>query len=361
MATVDEYLHPSDVKRSHVLTRLIEKKVEEQAVYDVGFAPIYPTMQRKVKIMTREFDPAGLAYFHADNANTPVVKGGGEIEEKYMELVEISEKHVLKATDLTALESPDKSIAQGAARDLVKLGMQLRQRNIQRTKWMAYMAARDALTITYPDGGTITIDFDLDGDSVNTDFSGSHLPTYTDIGDGYAWTNASAEIMDAIYTWTKLIEDDLGVESGQCIVHMNKATWRYVKKNTGIKAELSTEQPRIITPKMNEVIEILEIAEIKVVNDFYKVESDDTTKYRFIPDGYVLITAPYTVNGVPLMEMYDGPVVQVRGDDLVVSRNPGAVADIYVNKEQRSKNIRVSTARMPIMNYPAGFVYAQVY
>lgn len=356
MATVDEYLHPSDVKRSHVLTRMIEKKVEEPAVYNVGFAPLFPTMQRKVRLMVREFDPAGLAYFHADNANTPIVAGGGEVEERFMELVEISEKHVLKATDLIALESPDLSIAEGAARDIVKLGAQLRQRNIQRTKWMAYMAARDALTITYPDGGAITIDYDLDGDTVNTDFTSTHQPTYST-----AWSDVSADIIEDVYNWTKLIEDDLGVDSGDCIMHMNKATWRYVKKNTGLKAELSSQNPRIITPKMAEIVEILEIAEIKVVNDFYKVESDDVTKYRYIPDGYVLITAPYVVNGEPLMEMYDGPVVQAKGNDLVVARNPGAVADIYSNMEQRSKNIRVSTARMPVMNHPAGFVYAQVY
>jgi hypothetical protein len=358
----NEYLHPSDVKKSHVLTRLIDKRVEEQAVYNVGFAPLYPTMQRKVKLMLREFDPAGLAYFHADNANTPVVKGGGEVEERYMELVEISEKHVLKATDLIALESPDPAVAEGAARDIVKLGAQLRQRNIQRTKWMAWMAARDELTITYPDGGAISIDFDLDGDSFNTDFSGSHLPTYADIGSGYAWTDTeNAEIIDALYTWTKLIEDDLGSPSGNCIVHMNKATWRYVRKNAGVRAELSAFQPRILTPRMPEVVEILEIAEIKIVNDYYKLESSHKDKYKFLPDGYILITSPYVVNGVPILEMYDGPVVRVQGEDLVVERNPGMIADIYVNKEQRAKNIRVSTARMPVMNYPAAFVYAQVY
>jgi hypothetical protein len=362
-----EYLHPSDVKKSHVLTRMIEKQVEEPAVYNVPFAPLYGTMQRKVKVMVREFDPAGLAQFHADNANTPVVKGGGEVEERYMELVEISEKHVLKASDLIALESPDPSVAEGAARDVVKLGAQLQQRNIQRTKWMAYMAARDALSIEYPDGASISIDFDLDGDTINTDFSGSHQPTYADIGDGYAWDNTdddgnyNADAIEALYTWTKLIEDDLGVQSGECILHLNKATWRYLKKNEGIKGELSAQNPRIVTPRLAEVVEILEIAEIRVVNDFYKVETDDTTKYRYVPDGYVLLTAPYVVNGTPIMEMYDGPVVRLVGEDLVVERNPGMVADIYANKEQRAKNIRLSTARMPVMNYPAGFVYAQVY
>lgn len=358
----DEYLHPSDIKRSHVLTRLIEKVVEEPAVYNVPFAPLFPTMQRKVKITIREFDPAGLAYFHADNASTPVVKGGGTIEEKYLELVEISEKHVLSASDMIALNSPDPTVAEGVARDVVKLGAQLRQRNIQRTKWMAYMAARDELTITYPDGGAVTVDYDLNASGDNDDFSGSHLPTYAGIGSGYAWTDTTnADIIEGIYTWTKLIEDDLGVDSGECIVHMNKATWRYVKKNAGIKAELSSTNPRIITPRLPEVVDVLEIAEIKIVNDFYKLESSSTTKYKFIPDGYLLITAPYTVNGVPIMEMYDGPVVMASGQQLVVARNPGANAEIYFNIEQKAENIRVSTARFPVMNYPAAFVYAQVY
>lgn len=363
----NEYLHPSDVKKSHVLTRTIDKLVERDAVYDVPFAPFYPTMQRKIKVMVREFDPAGLAQFKADNANTPIVRGGGEIEERYMELVEISEKHVLNATDLIALESPDPSVAEGAARDIVKLGAQLRQRNIQRTKWMAYMAARDALTISYPDGTAVSLDFDFNGDNTNSDFSSSHLPTYADIGDGYAWNhqdssdNYDADIIEAMYTWTKLIEDDLGAESGECILHCNKATWRYIKKNEGLKAELSAQNPRIITPRMNEVVEILEIAEIKIVNDFYKTEDDSTTKNRYIPDGYILLTGPYTVNGVPIMEMYDGPVVMAQNGQLVVNRNPGMVADIYYFEEQKAQNLRVSTARLPVVNYPAAFVYAQVY
>ncbi len=352
----NEYLHPTDVKRAHVLTRLIEKRVEEAAIYDVGFAPITPTMQRKIKLILRQFDPAGLAQFHADNANTPLVKGGGTIEEKYMELVEISEKHVLSATDLIALESPDVSISEGAARDVVKLGAQLRQRNIQRTKWMAYQAAKDALTITYPDGGAITVDFDLNGDGMNSDFSSSHLPTAAT-----GWDEVAADVIEDMFTWCKLIEDDLGSDSGDCIMHLNKATWRYLKKNTGIKAELSTQNPRIITPREDEIIEILEIASIRIVNDFYKVATDSTTKYKYIPDGYVLLTAPYVVNGVPIMEMMDGPVVRVEGTVLSVARNPGALADIYINAEQRAQNLRVSTARMPMMNYPAAFVYANVY
>jgi len=356
MATVDEYLHPVDIKRTHVLTRTIERMVEEAAVFDVPFCRIQQTRFRKLKLNIRAFDPSGLGAFKADNANTPVVKGGGDVTEQYIELVTLSEKHPLTASDLIALESPDISVSEGAARDVLKLGAQLRQRNVQRTKWMAWQSAKDALTITYPDGGAITVDWDFDGSGLNSDFSGTHLPTAA-----AGWDVAATDIITDVYNWTKLIEDDLGVESGECIMHMNKATWRYLKSNTGLKAELSAQNPRIITPRMNEVVEILEIAEIKIVNDFYKLETSQTTKYRYVPDGYVLFTAPYVVNGVPIMEMFDGPVVLVRGQDLVVASNPGAQSEIYNNLETTQQNIRVTTARMPMVNYPAAFVYANVY
>lgn len=355
---LDEYLHPRDIRDSHVLTRIIEKRVQESEVYNVPFAPFFTTTHRKVKLKVREFDPAGLASFKADNANTPVVGGGGEVREIYLEMAAIAEKHVLKATDIIALESPDPAVAEGAARDILKLGQQLRIRNMQRTKWMAWKAAQDLLVITYPNGVSIQIDYDLDGNGDNSDFSGSHKPTAS-----VAWNHQDGDVYDAdvpenVYDWTKLIADDLGVDPSECILHINAADWRYVKKNKHVRGELSSTQPRIITPILTEVAAILGVAAIKLVNDFWK--DTDGTKYKFLPDGAVLITAPYEVNGTPIMEMYDGPVVRVVGDDLVVAPNPGALSEIYINKEQITKNIRVQTARLPVMNYPAAFVWADI-
>lgn len=353
----EEYLHPSDIRQAHILTRVISKRTEDTAVYDVGFAPMRSTQARKIKIFTRQYNPAGLASFHATNASTPIVKGGGVVEEIYMELVEISEKHTLSATDLIQLASPDETVARGIARDIVQLGAELRQRNTQRTKWMAYQAVQDDLSITYPDGGAIAIDYDLNGDGNNaSDFSGSHLVTAS-----VDWNNIAADIIGDLDTWAGLIEDDLGVLREECILHINKRTWRQMKKNTAIKAELSATNPRIITPKLSEVIEILGIAQIVFENGYYKTATDLTTKYKFIPDGRGLLTAPYVTEGVPLMEMYDGPVVQVQGNGLVVGQNPGMVAEIYANLEQKVNNLRLSTARIPVMNRPAGFVWCTLY
>lgn len=350
----DEYLHPVDIKDAHVLTRLIERRAKEDDRYNVPFAPLTPTMQRKVKLMVRHFDGSGMAPFKADNALTPIAKGGGDITELYFELFLIAEKHPLTASDLIALESVDDVVAKAAARDIVELGKHLRIRNTNRTKWMAWQAMQDNLTVTYPDGATITIDYDLNGDNQNSYFSGSHLPTAATL-----WSDTTnADIIENVYTWTKLIADDAGVEQSECILHVNSTTWRYMKKNAGIKAELSATNPRIITPRMNEVTEILEIAKISLYNGYYTDESD--VKHKFLPDGKALITGPYTINGDPIIEMLDGPVVRVVGNDLVVAQNPGALSEIYINEEQITKNIRVQTARLPMVNYPNAIVWATV-
>jgi len=209
------------------------------------------------------------------------------------------------------------------------------------------------LIITYPDGVGIQIDYDLDATDDNADWTGSHKPTAS-----VAWSNAAADVIEDVYTWSKLIEDDLGAEMSECIMHINGTDWRYLKKNTGLKAELSATQPRIITPKATEVAEILGIAQIVIYNKFWR--DTDKTKTKFLPNGSVLITSPYVVDGVPIMELYDGPVVMVQGEDLVVARNPGAQSEIYINKEQRTKSIRVQTARLPVMNRPAAFVWANI-
>jgi hypothetical protein len=112
---------------------------------------------------------------------------------------------------------------------------------------------------------------------------------------------------------------------------------------------------------MAEAADVLDIAEIRVVNGYYLGDDTSRTKNYFLGDGQILLTAPYMVGGVPLAEMYDGLVARVQNGQIAVAPNPGMIAEIYVNEEQVAENIRVQTARMPVLNYPAGFLYTVVY
>jgi len=59
--------------------------------------------------------------------------------------------------------------------------------------------------------------------------------------------------------------------------------------------------------------------------------------------------------------MKDGPVARVVGyNQIEVSPNPGAVSEVYVNTEAVTENVRVKTARLPQMNYPAAFLYGDI-
>jgi len=363
----EQYLHPSDIKDSHILTRVLNEKRPESSVYDVPFAPLFPFNGRKVKLAVKMHTGAGLAPFKADNAGTLVVPTAGQLQEVYLELALIAEKEVMEASTLIELESLDDRIAQLAAEDILAKTLILQQRNVNRTRWMAWQAVKDALVIDYG-GVTVAVDYDLDGTDQNAGrFSTSHLPSIPGGAFGaVAWShtdgsgNYDADILEDVYDISGLIASDLGIDESEVVMMVNSTTWHIVKKNEKLRGELSSQNPRIITPQRTEAIEVLEIAGIEVRNDFYFDAAG--AKVKFLPDGYALfMPRGYTYNGVPIVEMYDGLVAVVRGGDIVIERNPGMVAEIYVNEEQVAKNVRVQTARMPVVNFPAGIVYCRVY
>lgn len=364
-SVVEEYLHPSDVRKAHVLTRMLDRKIPEASVYDVPFMPLRSFNGRKLKLSVREVAGAGMAAFKADNASTPIITGQGEVQELYMELLTIAEKAVLNATDLIALNSPDNAVAANAARTALDLGMTLRRRNINRTRWMAWQAVKDQLTITYPSGATLAIDNDLDGDQQNSYFAGTHLPTVAQDWDHQTDGRYDTDILTDVYTWTKLIGDDLGVAPSECILHMNGETWRVVRRNKYVIEELGTvggaDVDRRRPAAIAEAADVLDVAGIEIINSYYLDDDLTRTKNYFLGDGQVLVTAPYVVNGVPIAEMYDGLVARVQNGQISVENNPGMVAEIYTSEEQIAENMRVQTARMPVLNYPAAFLYTVVY
>lgn len=361
--TVEEYLHPIDVKQSHILTQILDRKVPEADVWDVPFMPLKPFDGRRVKLTVKEWNGAGMAPFKADNANTPILEGGGTLQDIYIELVTIAEKAVLNATDLIELASPDNAVAKRAARNMVDLGVTLKRRAINRSRWMAWQAVKDALVITYPNNTSITVDWDMNADAHNDWMSGSHKPTAA-----VSWAHQDDDefydtnIIDDVYTWTKLIADDLGCDQAECTLHMNSTTWRYVRRNKWLRLESSPglPQPRSAPVTVGEAADILDVAGVKIVNAYYLDDDLSRTKNYFLPDNYLLITGPYVWNGTPLAEMYDGLVARVRGGQIVIERNSGLIAETYINEEQVAENMRVQSARMPVVNYPQGFVYADL-
>jgi len=364
MPDIDELIELLDPADAYQLTHLIERRRAETTDYAVPFCPMFSFDDREVELFVRIGFGSGLAPFKADNASTPVAPASGDAQRQLIELVTISEKDVLKATDLISLESRDPRVRIRAVRDVVGKTLNLRIRNTNRTRWMAwYTAIYGQLPITYPNGATITVDWDFAGADMNAKvITSTHLPTadtawnHTDDSDDY-----DAPVIEDVHTWVELMANDAGVDENQMIMHLNSTTFRFLKLNKAVRAELSTLSPRIITPTRAEIAEILGVADIKLINDFYWSTTSHQTRTKFIPNGKVLFTTPYEINSTPIAQMYDGLVARVSGDDIVVAPNPGLQADIYVDKEAVTKSTRVTSARMPILHHPEAFLTATVY
>jgi len=366
MATPTEtgmYIHPIDVRDSAKLTRIIDRKVPEVDHYDVPFMPLNGTNKRKVKVRVRIGRGAGLAAFKADNASTPIVELEGDIQEIFMELVVIAEKAVLNQSDIVHLRSVDEGVAMEAAGNIIDKGALLRLRNVNRTRWMAWQAAMGSCSITYPNGTSLTLDFDFAGEVQNTFFSSTHVVTASTLWNATDDdSHYSTNIIDDVYTWSKLIADDLGCNESDVTLHLNSTTWRYVKRNEWLLRESSPSfsQPRTAPLKLAEAAEVLDVKEIKILNPFYLSEDTTMTKTKLLADHTILFTGPYQWQGQPIAEMLDGPVARVSGEEIVVGTNPGMQAEIYLSKEQVAENIRIQTARLPVINFPAAFLKATV-
>lgn len=350
---------PRSIEDSHTLTMLIRKGVHEDTTLAEKIMPLRSTSKRRIKIKTREFDPSALGQFKATNANTPIRTGGGTVETTYQELVDLEEKEVLSQQDILDLASIDDRVQLEAARNVAEVVMELRQRNRQLTNWMRWKALQDELTITYHDGTAIAIDFDLN----NTDarMKTNHVK---DVHSSAPWNNAASDIIGTMQTWLDELSNDAGVNGASLIV--NQATWRHMQKNTVIKGFLSESYGALKIPSLKAVASMFwdidpdnpENGQILVEDKFYR-DAADARQY-FVPDGYALLTTPWVVDNEPIAVMFDGPVVKVQGNDLVVSNNPGAEAEMYIDAEAKRKNIRVATARMPWMRREC-FIWARVY
>ncbi len=347
---------PRSIEDAHVLTRLITKELHEDTEIGEKIAPLRTVTSRKIQVKTRQFNPAGIGQFKSINGNTPIRAGGGRVTSEYMELVDLEEKEVLRADDILALASIDDRVAADAARNVVEIGRELAIRNRNLTRWMRWKAFQDALTFTFHDGTSVAVQYQLGNEDSGMTYA--HVQELLTTAKWNAPT--TADPLGNVQDWSDYIATDLGVDGAWLI--MNRKTFRILQKVDQIEAYLMEHYGPLKIPNAEAMAEIFDLKSagggILVENGYW--EDTDGTKNRYIPDGYVLMTAPWVVDSAPIAEVYDGPVVMVQGNDLVAAPNPGLQAEMYIEAESKTKSIRLATARMVWLRREA-FIWAKVY
>ena len=335
-------LMPRDLFKPEVLTPMIERRVQESARWDLGaLAEFEQTRRTRVKLNVRAGTLSRLGQFRSDNALTPLSVPRFSAATMEISMPLLSEKEIILEDTLRQLNSVDDDLATEAVAEILDQAERLRIQNINLTRWMVFRALMDTLTVTYPNGSGIDIDYGIE--NADGGMSASHLPTA-----GVLWSNAAADVIGDTIAWSTLITNDAGVPQTDLEYWMSSTVWNALQKNTAIQQQVGTVAEPVRPTRTAQVAEVLGIRAINLYDKQYKDTANVTQRY--LPENRAILVGRET-GGQAIVRVLDGPVVRYEPGTqrLRVGNNPGAVTEVWATPDPPVENIRVTTARMPLV------------
>jgi hypothetical protein len=303
-----------------------------------------------------EIQPFGKGQFRAPDATPPLFRPNIQWEEKIISLALIDEMELIPEEDWLALNSPDENIRRSVGVSLVDKGRILQLRNERATEWLRWQAFRGEVTIPY-DGGASEL-------YINYGLAANHKPTASVL-----WSNtATADPVTDVQAWSEVIAADTGFYGTK--LHMNLKTYNYLINNTNIRNSVnfySGGANSILRPRRQDILELFQSVytgfEIVLYDNGYRdvgqtgIGTTSLTKY--LPDGFVLMTTDYTLDGVPIADTLDGQVTVSAGYNEVDIRQ-GFQTEVMLNHVAKTHLLRAASARIPRLLVPNAFVWARV-
>ncbi len=318
-------------------------------------APSKSTYETVVKVNVQEIKPFGIGQFRAWDASVPLFKPEVTWTEVLMELVLLDEQERIKESEYRKLTSPSEEERRSAGVSLADKGKILKLRNERATEWMRWKLFQDQLVIPFEDGTELPIASGLQAD---------HKPQA-----GVSWSDTTnADPVADIQSWSELLADDTGFYGVH--VHMNSATYNYLIYNTKIKNAINfyaAGSNSILRPRKEDILNLFETfsqsMDIVIYDNGYRAVGEagigrpSLTKY--LPDGYVLVTTDYVLDGTNIADTLDG-VVSVSTSWNEIQLKQGLQAEMLVDHESKNHLLRVASAKMPRILIPDAFVWARV-
>jgi hypothetical protein len=320
-----------------------------------SIAPLKTHPGRNAKVRVNELLPFGKGQFRAPDATPGLFKPTVEWEEKIITLALLDEMELLAEEEWLQLNSSEDNVRRAAGASLVDRGKILKTRNQRLTEWMRWQAFQGGLTVTYPSGSSFYISYAL---------SAGHTPTVSTL-----WSNtANADPVSDVQAWSDVIAVDTGFYGSK--LHMNLKTYNYLINNTNIRNSInfySGGANSILRPRRQDILELFQSIytgfEIVVYDNGYRdvgqggIGTNSLTKY--LPDGYVLMTTDYTLDGVNIADTLDGQVqVPVSYNETAIRQ--GEQAWTLLDQMSGSHFLRYASARIPRILIPDAFVWAKV-
>lgn len=319
-------------------------------------APTKTLAGRTARVRVAELKPFGTAPFRAPDATPALFKPAVSWSEQVIELLLIDEMERIGEEDWMKLNSNDENIAKSAGASLVDRGRILETRNTRATEKLRWGAFKGGIvTITYPTGSALQIDYG---------FPAGHTPTLATL-----WSDSTnANPVSDIQNWSELIAADSGFYGNK--IHMNSKTYNYLITSEKIKSAINFYAPSantIYRPRREDLLNLFTSfatdVQIVIYDNGYRDTGVTTigvgsiTKY--LPDGYVLMTTDYSLDGVNIADTLDGQVTVSTGYNSVAIRQ-GPQAEVMLDHLSKTHFLRYASAKVPRILIPEAFVYAKV-
>lgn len=334
-----------------VVRRPLTTMFEDQPRLGDAIAPIRSIQSRTAKLRLSETLAFGKGQFKAPDATPPLYTPDQTWREEIIELALLEEMHRISSEDWLKLNSTDETIKRAAGVDLVDRGRILQLRNERLTEWMRWQAFQGSLTITYPSGQEIFIDYGLPT---------GHKPTVTTLWSDISNADPIADMRNFANT--------IAATSGYYGVnfHMSSDTYDYIVQNAKVKALLTATNRSMLIPTQDDVLTLLrDGTRIVLYDNGFRDETVGSSRglpnslTRFLPKGKVLVTTDYSVDGQSIADTLDGQVVVSSSYDSLAIRQ-GPQSEVIVDHMSKNQYWRQASARIPRLIYPECFLWATV-
>lgn len=337
-----------------IIVRPVSTQFEDQPRLGDLLMPTMSIQSRVAKIRTRQILAFGTGQFKAPDASPGLYTPNQTWSENIVELAQLEEMSPVHGEDWIRLNSSDETVRRAAGVELVDRGKILALRNERLTEKMRWDAMLNGnLTITYPSGQQLFVDYGL-------------LPTHkVTLTGGALWSATStADPIANIRTWAETIAADSGYYGVH--LHMSSKTYSYLVANATLKGYLTATGRSMLLPTYEDVIALLrDGTDITIYDNGYRAESVGSGRglpnslTRFLPDGVVLMTTDYQIEGTPIAQTLDGQVLVSSGYNSIDIRQ-GMQSEVIVDHLRKSHWMRVASARIPRIVYPECFLVATV-
>lgn len=346
---------PFDLLSQAVLTDVIVRpkttQYEDNPMLGGVIAPLKSIPARHAKFNTRQVLAFGKGQFRAPDATPALYKGQHTWRQEMISLVLLEEVERIKEEDYLALNSPDENVRRAAGLDLTERGGILTVRNERLTEWMRWQAFSGSITIPYPGGDSLFIDYG---------FQAWQKPTASTLWSDLTNSDPIQDMRD--------ISDTMASKTGYFAqrYHMGSDTWALVQRNAKLRALLTGNDRPMMIPGSADVMQLLnDGTEIVIYDNGFRDDNQGTNRglpdslTRYLPKGKVLVTTDYSIEGQNIAETLDGQVV-VNGGNNSLKIVQGSTGETVVEPLSHNMYMRVASARIPRLIYPDCFVWMTV-